>query len=415
MIFSRFFAPSHNSNDPDTRLKAIEKLSPDSQNEKRILHELAFNDDDERVSLAALEKLDTFALWLKMSQIARNPRLRGAAQAKVECALIDGSQQLSQKEAKEYLLKSAPAEQVLRCLPLMTELHDDESFVLQAIERVGKAALYFDLMTSTPSSGLKRCLVNNCVEVELLLKALKKCSDNETEALIQARIEVLKQLAQKPVDVARNCTMVLSKMQALLDKSDYLLVHNQFSALNDEYQTSTEEFHCLDVTTREAFEQKYHSIADKLHRHLVRLEGPWREAQQAGAHREAKQQVAETVERVKQYHNKLQGEQLLSLSLGEVSEFQQAVKAAEAAIEALQAFEAPAEEIESLLESYRHIWDSLPALQRQVTELQAQLQRWKQEAESGDEDSTALDADNIQQTWKQCTSEMVVVPSFLLT
>ena len=89
MIFSRFFSPSHSSNDPDTRIKAIEKLSPDSPNERRILHELAFNDSAAAVSLAALEKLNSFALWLKMSQIAKEPRLVTAAQARVECALID--------------------------------------------------------------------------------------------------------------------------------------------------------------------------------------------------------------------------------------------------------------------------------------------------------------------------------------
>ena len=136
MIFSRFFSPSHSSNDPDTRIKAIEKLSPDSPNERRILHELAFNDSAAAVSLAALEKLNSFALWLKMSQIAKEPRLVTAAQARVECALIDGNAEISQQEIKEYLLKSAPAEQVIKCLPLMTELHQDKTFCLDILPHI---------------------------------------------------------------------------------------------------------------------------------------------------------------------------------------------------------------------------------------------------------------------------------------
>ena len=414
MIFSRFFAPSHTSNNPDIRLKAIEKLSPDSPNEKRILHELAFNDDDERVSLAALEKLDAFALWLKMSQIARNTRLRSAAQAKVECALIDGSQQLSAKEAKEYLLKSAPSEQIVRCLPLMTELHEDSAFIVKAISRVGRSAFYLEMLTLTPSVLLKHHLIEHCSDIDVLQKALKKCRDSHTASAIKARLDEVRLLAQRPVELSRDCTLTLSKMQALLDKSDFPTVEKQFSLLQDEYTSLSADFHCLDETTRESFEQKYSAIADKLSRHLARLEGPWREAQQAVAHQQAKERVATTVETVKQYHQKLQGEQLLSLSLGEVSEFQKAVEAAESAIEALQAYETPAEEIESLLESYRHIWDGLPTLQRQVTELQVQLKDWQARAESTEEQQS-LDAGQIKQAWAQATSDMAVVPVFLQT
>lgn len=415
MIFSRFFAPSHNSNDPDIRLKAIDRLSPDSQNEKRILHELAFNDDDERVSLAALEKLDAFALWLKMSQIARNPKLRSAAQARVECALIDGSQQLSLKEVKEYLLKSAPADQIVRCLPLMTELHEDADFIVRAISRVGRSAFYFDMMTKSPSVTLKQVLIDSCDDLDLLLKALKKARDSETESRLVSRIEDLKIEAQKPVDLSRDCTLTLSKMQALLDKADYPSVNEQFDALRDEYSRMASEFSCLDVTVRQAFEEKFTLISDKLERHLARLETPWRDAQRAEAHKQAKQRVTDTVQHVKEYHQKLQGEQLLSLSLGEVSDFQKAVESAEAAIEILQGFESTAEEIETMLEDYRHIWDGLPTLQRQVGELQANLKQWRSDAECIGEDTASFDVEKVTLAWRQATSEMTVVPGFLKT
>ncbi len=413
MIFSRFFAPSHNSNDPDIRLKAIDKLSPDSQNEKRILHELAFNDDDERVSLAALEKLDAFALWLKMSQIARNPKLRSAAQARVECALIDGSQQLSLKEVKEYLLKSAPADQIVRCLPLMTELHDDDDFVLRAIRRVGRSAFYFDMLTKTPSVTLKQGLIEACDDTDLLQKALKKARDNEAEAQILSRIDELKIEAQKPIDLSRDCTLTLSKMQALLDKSDYPVVSEQFDSLRKEYASMASDFPCLDIAVREAFEEKFTVISDKLERHLVRLEAPWRDAQRAEAHKQAKQRVTVTVQRVKEYHQKLQGEQLLSLSLGEVSDFQKAVESAEAAIEVLQGFEPTAEEIETMLESYRHIWDGLPTLQRQVADLQSQLKEWLSDVENIADDSATFDVERVTLAWRNATAEMTVVPGFL--
>ena len=51
---------------------------------------------------------------------------------------------------------------------------------------------------------------------------------------------------------------------------------------------------------------------------------------------------------VKRLHKQLQGEQILSLTLGEVTVFQQAVEKAENALAALQEYAEPTEEIESI-------------------------------------------------------------------
>ena len=70
MIFSRFFSPKHKDQDPNIRLEAIAKLNLAKPADKEALHELAFNDDSAKVSIAALDKLNTFALWQKMAEIA---------------------------------------------------------------------------------------------------------------------------------------------------------------------------------------------------------------------------------------------------------------------------------------------------------------------------------------------------------
>ena len=88
MIFSRFFAPSHTSQNPEKRLEAIQNLSPEKPTDKTILHELAFNDANADVSLAALNKLNTFVLWLKMSQSAQHAKVKKIAERTVEAALM---------------------------------------------------------------------------------------------------------------------------------------------------------------------------------------------------------------------------------------------------------------------------------------------------------------------------------------
>ena len=101
-------------------MQAIESLSPEKAQEKTILHELAFNDEDANVSLAALEKLNSFVLWLKMSQIAKQSRVKKAAEKKVNAALLgEGDVTLSRQEIFSFLTETANADLVVQLVPQM--------------------------------------------------------------------------------------------------------------------------------------------------------------------------------------------------------------------------------------------------------------------------------------------------------
>ncbi|MFT5838687.1 MAG: exonuclease SbcC, partial [Flavobacteriales bacterium] len=90
MIFKHLFRSKHQNPDPQVRIQAIENLNKQDPQQKSVLHELAFNDADVGVSLAALQKLDSFVLWYKMSQIAKNDRVQKKSQQFVENSLLDG-------------------------------------------------------------------------------------------------------------------------------------------------------------------------------------------------------------------------------------------------------------------------------------------------------------------------------------
>ena len=141
MIFSRIFAPSHQSPKPEKRMQAIESLSPEKAQEKTILHELAFNDEDANVSLAALEKLNSFVLWLKMSQIAKQSRVKKAAEKKVNAALLgEGDVTLSRQEIFTFLTETANADLVVQLVPQMLKkeptLLEDDALANALIEKV---------------------------------------------------------------------------------------------------------------------------------------------------------------------------------------------------------------------------------------------------------------------------------------
>ena len=78
-----FFKAKHLNSDPEVRLAAIANLSLDKPADKQALHELAFNDSQANVSLAALDKLNSFSLWLKASETAENARVKKLAHERV--------------------------------------------------------------------------------------------------------------------------------------------------------------------------------------------------------------------------------------------------------------------------------------------------------------------------------------------
>ncbi|NVK57894.1 MAG: DUF349 domain-containing protein [Alteromonadaceae bacterium] len=410
MIFSRFFSPSHSSDDPDTRIKAIKNLSPNSPNERRILHELAFNDAEPKVSLAALDKLDSFVLWLKMSQIARDPTLLNVSQLKVENALIEGSSEISPAEVKEYLLKTAPVELIVKCLPLMTELHADTVFCANVLTKVGRSSFYQQLLMTTPVFALKAHIVEQSHDTDLLQRVLRKSDDEALHELVNKRISHLSDAAKKPVVLSRQVTLVLSKLLALLDKADYQQIDQAKHALNEEYAALAGDFDCFDTDTRSEFASKLEQINQRIDALLERLRPAWEAEQRATAHAHARTAAEQAVAEVKRHQKQLHGEQILSLTLGEVTLFQQAVEQAEKALADLQEFEPATDEFESLLESYRHIWDRLPDLQRQVENARQQLLTWQSLTEGED---SAWQLQDIQSQWREITCTMALVPAFL--
>ncbi|HBN98897.1 MAG TPA: DUF349 domain-containing protein, partial [Alteromonas macleodii] len=183
MIFSRIFAPSHQSPKPEKRMQAIESLSPEKAQEKTILHELAFNDEDANVSLAALEKLNSFVLWLKMSQIAKQSRVKKAAEKKVNAALLgEGDVTLSRQEIFSFLTETANADLVVQLVPQMLKkepmLLQDDALASALIEKVAKPSFTQFVFLEGASPQLQTQLVNAHSDVSDLQKLAKKVSDD---------------------------------------------------------------------------------------------------------------------------------------------------------------------------------------------------------------------------------------------
>ena len=336
MIFSRLFAPLHASPKPEKRIQAIENLSPEKATDKSILHELAFNDDNDDVSLKALEKLNVFALWLKMSQIAKSPRVKRACEKKVNDAVYGrGDIALSRQEKATFLSESASSEFVTQIVHMDTELLGDDTLARTLIDKVDKASFSQFVFLNGASETLRLQMINEYADVNTLQKLAKKENDPAMLAHIDARIESIKLAEQKPVELKKQLTLSLSKYQALLDKADVEFVLERQAVLESELNSLLEQCDILDDDEHVSFKEKYARIADQVARYIARIRPAWEAQQKQQCIADTKALAQQQIEHATQQVDWLFGERLCDATLADVATVNESVRGLEATTEQL--------------------------------------------------------------------------------
>ncbi len=336
MIFSRFFAPAHTSAKPEKRIQAIENLSPDKAQEKTILHELAFNDEDANVSLAALNKLNSFVLWSKMSQIAKDGRMKKAAEKQVNDALLGNSSlALSEHDKASFLKESASAELITQIVQRDSALISNDELAKALINKVGKPSFTQYVLFNGASTHLQNQLVAESTDVSILQKWLKKTQDKALLGKIEARISAIAEAAQKPVELKKQLTLCLSKYQALCDKSDVEVVLQQKAALDSELTGLAGQYELLSVAEQEEYREKQSRIVEQVERYIDRIKPEWEAKQRVEQLAQTRalydQQLAHATTQV----NWLYNDRLCDATLADVATVNESVRAVEATIEQL--------------------------------------------------------------------------------
>ncbi|GFD82458.1 hypothetical protein KUL118_53200 [Tenacibaculum sp. KUL118] len=340
MIFSRIFTPSHQSPKPEKRMQAIESLSPEKAQEKTILHELAFNDENPNVSLAALEKLNSFVLWLKMSQIAKQSRVKKTAELKVNSALLnEGALSLSPEEKFSFLTETASPELVVQLLPKMKErdasLLSDDVLAQALIDKVNKPSFTHYVFLEGASASLQTQIISAQSHVSDLQKLAKKVSDADLLSKINARIDAIKEAEQRPIELKKQLTLTLSKFQALLDKADVEVVEEKRRELESELSGLFTQINLLTQDERAEYEEKRSRIGEQVERYLGRIRPGWEEKQRAAQLDNTKALCEQQLTHATKQVSWLYDSRLCEATLADVATVNESVRGVEATLEQL--------------------------------------------------------------------------------
>jgi exonuclease SbcC len=283
MIFKHLFRSKHQNPEPQVRLQSIESLNKQDPQHKTILHELAFNDSDGGVSLAALHKLDSFVLWYKMSEIATNDRVQKKAQQFVENILLDGQNDaLTEQEKRNFILETRDIGLIEKLLG-QPWIQQDTELAMKLLQKADKPQLQEKLLFDTQNEGLQTAILHTLTDGTQTRKLLNKIQKKTASiALKQIANQILQDwltAEQAPIEVEQQVKMLLSRLLALKERKDLLHIQQQQTALTHQYSKIAERFDCLSELKRAEIEQKYADITTRVARTVELLKPQW-QAQQ---------------------------------------------------------------------------------------------------------------------------------------
>ena len=284
MIFKHLFRSKHQNPDPQVRLQAIENLNQQDPQQKSVLHELAFNDADAGVSLAALHKLDSFVLWYKMYQIAKNERVLKKSQQFVENALLNESNEtLPEKDKRVFILETRDLRLIEKLL-VQQWVQKDTELAMKLLQKIDRPQLQEKILFDTQNESLQTAilgtLTDSAVARKILNKIHKKIPSSVVKALADETLQGWVKAEQAPQEVEQQVKMLLSRMLALKDQSDLLHIQQQQAAFTHQYTVIAERFTCLTEPKRAEIEQKHSDISLRVERTVALLKPQW-QAEQA--------------------------------------------------------------------------------------------------------------------------------------
>jgi len=301
MIFDRFFKAKHLNSDPEVRLAAIANLSLDKIADKQALHELAFNDSQANVSLAALDKLNSFPLWLKSSETAENARVKKQAHEKVLAEVNNPhSTLLSQADFNSFVVESKNIILLEQMLFSNQRLQNNDVLSLTVLLKINKQntnRLYFK---DHANLAQQQVIVTRTNDINELSKMLKFANDDVVISAIEAKVEHLRALAALPIKLKQEATLVISKLLALKDNGDYEQIHASKLQLCQEFEQFKAQFSVLDEETTLLLAEKYLRVSESVEKRLAILKEDWQSANELKLTTNALSEIDERFKQVKQ-------------------------------------------------------------------------------------------------------------------
>ncbi|MFT5756519.1 MAG: exonuclease SbcC [Alteromonadaceae bacterium] len=267
MIFSKFFKAKWQSKDSNIRIGAInDELQINNPEQRDILQQLLEQDNHELVRRAALLKLNSFFVWLDASKNNNNKKIREFSLKQTQQILTGQHDiKLSLKEKLEYI------EQLKTTTGLESWLQEEQNpdLIIALYEKIAKPLLIQNLFIKKQNEQVQVYLLDFVDTTNVLDKLAKHVSNDKVSLLITEKLAALITLSEKPKKLTKQVQLLLSKLLALTDLTDYEMMIIKKEQLQDEWQGAVIDFDCFSEKEQATFKDKYLQINLKLDKIFV--------------------------------------------------------------------------------------------------------------------------------------------------
>jgi hypothetical protein len=259
MIFKHLFTPKWKHPKQQVRLDALEKL--DIQRDGTILNTLALDDSSAEVRRKALHKVNDLPLWWKAYK--QDHALKDIAEQQISNAVLTNESTLTPHIKNEYIDRFAPT----KILEKLAFIEKEPQVRVKLLKRLANAKLV-EKAFKEGSEELQAQLLELVITHQLTKPILKHAKGSAKKAL-DTHIENERLAIEMPVQVESTTRVILAKLNALRDKSDFALVNPQAEDLIVQWQAL--ELKWLSDERVKLLDAKYIAISEKLDAHITQL------------------------------------------------------------------------------------------------------------------------------------------------
>lgn len=394
MIFSSLFTPKWKSKKVEQRLLAVSEMDVTKTKEKNILSQLAENDADDKVKLAALKRINELSLWWKTYRNSNTANIVNVAEKEIFNSL---TQQTPSQEDLALLIKRCDkAAQLTQLLPFVGDFDKK----LSLLKRIGKKQVIVDSFIA--ASDAQQIMMLPIMKQYQLEKAISQHAKAQLKDKLAAEAKQQQLDALKPIEVQKAVTLILAKLNALRDKFDYEYCQSNYADLTKQWH----ELELTYLTEPEKTTSKYNDIVEKCERHLASLKDEHDKAQAKAAHEKkvsaikghAKEQISQTEVAL----NNL----LLNPTTGELAVLQQHIVSLKQVIDEHSSLALETDLLSKKLTSFEQQSEEINTVLAQLPDIAKVVARGESLAIAGD--LAALDAAEVEKTqWFDSVQEQI--------
>ncbi len=259
MIFKHLFTPKWKHPKQQVRLDAIEKL--DTQRDASILNTLALEDSSAEIRRKALQKVNDLPLWWKAYK--QDQALKDIAEQQISNAVLNSESTLTPQIKSEYIERFAP----VKTLEKLAFAEKELKVRVKLLKRLANPKLV-EKAFKEGSEELQAQLIELVINHQLT-KPLAKHAKGEAKATLDTHIENERLAKEMPQEVENSTRVILAKLNALREKTDFAIVNPQAAELMAQWQAL--ELKWLTTERIKALDEKYIAITSKLDTHIAQL------------------------------------------------------------------------------------------------------------------------------------------------